>query len=231
MYGQQPAYGSAPPGFNAPGGYPQQQQQGWGQTPPPSYGAPPAGYGAPPQGGFGGAPGGFGGAPGGYGAPPQHGYGAPPQHGYGAPPQGGYGGYAPQGAPPGGFGGPQGPPGQPGYDPASNWGAAPTGGPPQPITPPTSRTDPMDLRVNAPPSTPQHELAVMVAKEYNQSDAARQANDSITSGNVEIVGVQGSGDGSNVRFCVNDGVYPPDPAERGMLKWSVACAPKIYRTR
>jgi len=63
------------------------------------------------------------------------------------------------------------------------------------------------------------EMKKLIAREYNKSPAAE--GDQICSQNIEIVKVKQRGQNARVSFRVNDGVFPPDPQERGILKWII----------
>jgi hypothetical protein len=86
--------------------------------------------------------------------------------------------------------------------------------PPQALT----WSDPIDLEI---PSCDgdQFEMKKLIAREYNNNPAA--AGDHISSQNIEILRVQPRGSNARVSFRVNDGEYPPDPQERGLLKWII----------
>jgi len=66
----------------------------------------------------------------------------------------------------------------------------------------------------------QQEMKKLIAREYNNSPAA--AGDQISSQNIEILGSTPQGPNASVSFRVNDGSFPPDPQERGILKWIIA---------
>jgi hypothetical protein len=74
-----------------------------------------------------------------------------------------------------------------------------------------------------------------LARAYNSSQEA--AGDQICSQNIEILTVHPRGTDADVKFRVNDGVFPPDPQERGILKWVIlaglgsAIAFKINQSR
>jgi len=116
---------------------------------------------------------------------------------------------------------PSGAPPQPQYG-APQYGVPPPGqfGAPAQQAPqgPLTWSDPIDM--NVPYCDGDHfEIKKLIAREYNNSPAA--SGDQISSQNIEIVNVSPQGANANVTFRVSDGTYPPDPQERGLLKWLI----------
>eukprot|EP01007_Sphenomonas_quadrangularis_P000327 NODE_1169_length_971_cov_178.898048_g973_i0.p1 GENE.NODE_1169_length_971_cov_178.898048_g973_i0~~NODE_1169_length_971_cov_178.898048_g973_i0.p1 ORF type:complete len:273 (+),score=29.96 NODE_1169_length_971_cov_178.898048_g973_i0:27-821(+) len=198
QYGQQPYQGSSGPGYSGGYGAP----AGGGYEAPPAYGGGGPGYpsyGGQPGGGYAPSPAGP------YGAPTQapygqgQPYGAPPQGApygapqYGAPPQG-----APYGAPPQG----------------ASYGAPPSYGAPG--------GEVLEVLVNKPYNAfDEGSFKRSLAAEYNQSQAARELQDQLSSGNVEVVDAHPQGNQTAVKFRVNDGQYAPDVQDRGLLEWLI----------
>jgi len=83
----------------------------------------------------------------------------------------------------------------------------------------------------------QEEMKKLIAREYNASATAQQGGDQISSGNIAIDNVVPQGTNASVTFRINDGVFPPDVQERGLLKWVLVggiaggIAHHIYRVR
>jgi hypothetical protein len=83
----------------------------------------------------------------------------------------------------------------------------------------------------------QDEMKRLIAREYNASATAQQGGDEISSGNLAIDKVVPQGANAAVTFRINDGVFPPDVQERGLLGWVLAggiaagIAHHIYRVR
>jgi len=83
-------------------------------------------------------------------------------------------------------------------------------------------SEPIEVELDQPSNTDQNETKRLIAAEYNNSPFAKQNNDRISSQNIEIINTKSKGGHkSKVTFRVNDGQYPPDPQDRGILKWLI----------